>query len=111
MLPGIEPVAVDPQLLGDHCRRLAAGQPVVNGFAFERFIEFTAGLDGWLCHGLVGSLFTQSSVRQSEAASYRDLTDEEWSSIRSIAFERHFALNWLCGYAPDNRWDETPTDT
>jgi hypothetical protein len=42
---------------------------------------------------------------------YRDLTDEEWSSIRSIAFERHFALNWLCGYAPDNRWDETPTDT
>ncbi len=42
---------------------------------------------------------------------YRDLTTEEWSSIRSIAFERHFALNWLCGYAPDNRWDETPTDT
>ncbi|MEY2467121.1 MAG: hypothetical protein QOD03_1642, partial [Verrucomicrobiota bacterium] len=42
---------------------------------------------------------------------YRDLTDEEWSSIRSIAVERHFALNWLCGYAPDNRWDETPTDT
>jgi Domain of unknown function (DUF4272) len=42
---------------------------------------------------------------------YRDLTDEEWSSIRSITFERHFALNWLCGYAPDNRWDETPTGT
>jgi hypothetical protein len=42
---------------------------------------------------------------------YRDLTDEEWSSIRSIAFERHFALNWLFGYAPDNRWDETPTGT
>ena len=42
---------------------------------------------------------------------YRDLTDEEWSSIKSVAIERHFALNWLCGYAPDNRWDETPTDT
>jgi len=42
---------------------------------------------------------------------YCDLTDEEWSSIRSIAFERHFALNWICGYAPDNRWDETPTYT
>jgi len=42
---------------------------------------------------------------------YRDLTDEEWSSVRSIAYERHFALNWLCGYAPGNRWDETPTDT
>ena len=42
---------------------------------------------------------------------YRDLTDAEWCLVRSIAFERHFALNWLCGYAPDNRWDETPTDT
>jgi hypothetical protein len=42
---------------------------------------------------------------------YRDLTDLEWSQIASIVVERHFALNWLCGYAPDNRWDETPTDT
>jgi hypothetical protein len=42
---------------------------------------------------------------------YRDLTDVEWSEVSSIAVERHFALNWLCGYAPDNRWDETPTDT
>jgi len=42
---------------------------------------------------------------------YRDLTDNEWSSIRSVALERHFALNWLCGYAPNNNWDETPTDT
>ncbi len=42
---------------------------------------------------------------------YRDLSDEGWSSIRSIACERHFALNWLCGNAPDNCWDETPTDT
>jgi len=25
--------------------------------------------------------------------------------------ERHKALNWLCGFAPGNRWDETPTDT
>lgn len=29
----------------------------------------------------------------------------------SIIMERHFALNWLCGMAPGNRWDETPTDT
>lgn len=42
---------------------------------------------------------------------YRDLSPEEWSDIRSITMERHFALNWLCGYAPDNQWDETPTDT
>ena len=42
---------------------------------------------------------------------YRDLSAEEWSRARSIARERHFALNWLCGYAPGNRWSETPTAT
>ena len=42
---------------------------------------------------------------------YRDLTDEEWSESRSIIMERHFAANWLCGEAPENQWDETPTDT
>ena len=42
---------------------------------------------------------------------YRDLTDEEWRVVRSITAERHFALSWLCGFAPDNKWDETPTDT
>lgn len=42
---------------------------------------------------------------------YRDISDEEWTIVRSITMERHFALNWLCGYAPGHRWDETPTDT
>lgn len=42
---------------------------------------------------------------------YRELSDDEWSTVRSITMERHFALNWLCGYAPGNEWDETPTDT
>jgi hypothetical protein len=42
---------------------------------------------------------------------YRDLTLDEWSMVRSITMERHFALNWLCGYAPDNQWDNTPTET
>ena len=42
---------------------------------------------------------------------YRDLTADEWSQAHSIALERHRALNWLCGRAPGNRWDETPTDT
>jgi hypothetical protein len=42
---------------------------------------------------------------------YRDLTDAEWSEASSIAVERHFALNWLSGYAPENCWDETPTET
>ena len=42
---------------------------------------------------------------------YRDLSEQEWSKIRSITMERHFALNWLCGYSPGGRWDETPTGT
>lgn len=42
---------------------------------------------------------------------YRELTEEEWTEVRSISFERHFALNWLTGRAPRNRWDRTPTPT
>ena len=42
---------------------------------------------------------------------FRDLTDEEWQGVRSVIMERHYAMNWLCGYAPGNKWDRTPTDT
>ncbi|MBK7642412.1 MAG: DUF4272 domain-containing protein [Planctomycetes bacterium] len=42
---------------------------------------------------------------------YRDLSAEEFAVVTSITVERHFALNWLCGRSPENRWDETPTDT
>lgn len=47
----------------------------------------------------------------AKGQAYRGLSDEQWSQIRSVTMERHFTLNWLCGYAPENRWDETPTDT
>jgi hypothetical protein len=43
--------------------------------------------------------------------SYAQLTADEWSEVNSIAMERHKAFNWLCGYAPRNKWEETPTDT
>jgi hypothetical protein len=42
---------------------------------------------------------------------YRDLDDAQARALASIALERHTALNRLCGRAPGNRWDETPTDT
>lgn len=42
---------------------------------------------------------------------FRDLSAEEYQVATSIIMERHFALNWLCGLAQDNKWDETPTDT
>ena len=41
--------------------------------------------------------------------SYARLNNDEYSFAMSIARERHFALNWLCGYAQD--WDSTPTET
>lgn len=47
----------------------------------------------------------------AKGKAYRDLTDEEWSDVRSITIERHKALNWLCGYAEGNRWERTRTDT
>lgn len=43
--------------------------------------------------------------------SFRRLTGDEWASVQSIVMERHRALNWLCGYAPGNRWDAVPTHT
>ena len=42
---------------------------------------------------------------------YRNLTEDEWTIVKSITVERHFTLNWLCGYAPGNQWDNTPTET
>jgi hypothetical protein len=43
--------------------------------------------------------------------SYAQLAADEWAGVTSIAMERHKALNWLCGYAPGNKWEETPTET
>jgi hypothetical protein len=42
---------------------------------------------------------------------YRDLSFEEFASLNSIAQERHKAFNWLCGFSPNGRWADTPTDT
>lgn len=40
---------------------------------------------------------------------YKNLSPHEFQSCMSIAMERHFTINWLCGYGKN--WDETPTDT
>ncbi|MBI4334221.1 MAG: DUF4272 domain-containing protein [Chloroflexi bacterium] len=42
---------------------------------------------------------------------FRSLAAGEFQFAGSIISERHFAMNWLCGMAPENRWDETPTST
>ena len=40
---------------------------------------------------------------------YAELTESEWQTLHSIATERLYALNWLCGYAEN--WDDVPTGT
>jgi len=40
---------------------------------------------------------------------YRDLSPEQRSEAHSIAWERHRALNWLCGIG--SSWNDVPTDT
>ncbi len=42
---------------------------------------------------------------------FRELNNEQLLLVSSTSQERHRALNWVCGFAPDNRWDETPTET
>jgi hypothetical protein len=41
--------------------------------------------------------------------SYRDLDQGQWQLASSIAHERLWAFNWLCGYHPN--WDRVPLDT
>lgn len=47
----------------------------------------------------------------ARGAAYRDLPEDAFSEVRSIAVERHRALNWLCGLAPENAWEATPVET
>jgi hypothetical protein len=42
---------------------------------------------------------------------YRELSQSDLSELFGIACERHRALNWLCGLAPNNDWDAVPTET
>src|SRR5208282_1451342 len=79
--PSIKPVGPQAQFLGNHGNGLAATKPVLDGFAFERFVEYTAGFDSVCVHGLVGSLFTQFPVRQFEATSASPPGEGESSSV------------------------------
>ncbi len=42
-------------------------------------------------------------------AVYRELNEEQRAEAHQIAWQRHRALNWLCGLG--KRWDDVPTDT
>ena len=75
--------------------------------SFDEIVRKSAELA--LEHGDIPQVVNNDFPAKGKA--YRDLSDEEWSEVRSVTMERHHALNWLCGYAPGNKWDQTPTDT
>lgn len=86
------------------------GQTISNfpeGLTFDEIVRITAekaAEDGLLTKAL-GNDFPAFEKP------YRDISEDEWSMSTSIAMERHRAFNWLNGMAPNNSWDETPTDT
>ncbi len=75
-------------------------------FSFDDIVRKTVSV-----HERTGTFVAIDEDYPAFNKAYRDLSNEEWATVRSITMERHFALNWVCGYAPDHRWDETPTDT
>ncbi len=75
------------------------------GLTFEEIIGMTA--NGALEAGDVPEVIDNDFPAFGKA--YVELDADEYALTTSIAQERHFALNWLCGYSRD--WDKTPTDT
>jgi len=59
--------------------------------------------------GNIKELIDEDFVFKGQA--FRELPGGLFREAHSLILERHRALNWLCGYAPDNNWEETPTDT
>jgi hypothetical protein len=65
---GLAPTGSDasPLQLAGKCRN---GKPILDGFAFEGLLKFTADFSSGVFHGFVGSLSPELSVRQTETAS------------------------------------------
>jgi hypothetical protein len=56
--------------------------------------------------GLIGQLIGGDFPVRGRA--YREISEDVLEELGSIALERHYALNWLCGFGED--WDSVPTD-
>jgi hypothetical protein len=80
----------------------AAGYPSWD--ALIRHAAETAVRDGLLPHAVDGDYPVGGRA-------YRAVPATEWQTLAQITDARHRALNWLCGLAPGNRWDDTATPT
>jgi hypothetical protein len=81
------------------------GHMLPEGVTFDQIISFSASAyykDGLLAPPL-------SNDFQIFNKAFGEMTEGEYHHATSIASERHYALNWLCGYAEN--WDEVPTET
>jgi hypothetical protein len=78
-----------------------------NGLTMEKVIEMSAAkaAEARAFDAPIGNDFP------TFGKPFREMNATEFASVTSISQERHKAFNWLCGYAPGNRWSETPTDT
>lgn len=52
-------------------------------------------------------LRTRSQVPSSSGKPYRDLSSDEFATLLQFRRERHKPFNWLCGYSPIGRWEDT----
>jgi hypothetical protein len=78
-----------------------------NGMTMTEIVRMTAekaAEDGILARPIDGDFPISGKA-------FREVSYDDLVTLTSIATERHKALNWLCGYASDNRWSKTPTDT
>jgi hypothetical protein len=75
--------------------------------SYDEIVRFTAKAAKQA--GTVAEIIDEDFAVGGKA--FRDLSPEQWSKVQSLAAERHHALNWVCGRAPGNRWDETPSET
>jgi len=80
------------------------GAAAPEGWTFEKIIAMTAEKAG---KNKVFAPIEDDFPALNKA--YSKLSGDEWQTIRSIAQERLYALNWLCKYAED--WDSVPTGT
>lgn len=78
--------------------------PPPPGWTYEKIIK--AAATHWEKQGLFKAI---KGDYPALGKSYARLTEDEWQSCLSIATERLYGLNWLCGYASD--WDFVPTGT
>jgi hypothetical protein len=78
--------------------------PPPPGWTYEKIIKAAAA--HWQKQGLFEAV---EGDYPACGKPYGKLTEAEWQSCRSIAAERLYGLNWLCGRAED--WDRVPTDT